>query len=175
MAHQSAKRGGADCYINRLWAPFSLLQWWRSSPRWLCKQEAEEERRKKLTTVRTSPGRGRSLTPSPEEIWGGSCCGWLNVIDASDAEERVCSSEDHNTLPLAEATQPSLDSDLIWVLTKAVEDLGLAWSAPKESDHSLLDKWYLKGCLLPTSSLPLSFGQFTRNSPGHGAALLRAC
>ncbi len=40
----------------------------------------------------------------------------------------------------------SMDSELIRILTKAVEDLGLAWSAPEEPTHGLLDEWYLKGC-----------------------------
>lgn len=35
--------------------------------------------------------------------------------------------------------------ELIRVLTKAFEDLGLAWWAQEEPVPSLLNEWYLKG------------------------------
>ncbi len=40
--------------------------------------------------------------------------------------------------------RPSLDSELI--LTKAIEELSLDWSAPEEPVRSCLDKLYLPGC-----------------------------
>lgn len=63
---------------------------------------------------------------------------------ASDAEEWACSSEDPDTLPPKQATQPSMDSNLIRGLSKAVEDLDLDWSAPEEPVHGHLDKMSLQ-------------------------------
>lgn len=50
-----------------------------------------------------------------------------------------------NTLTPKQQTWPSMDSDLIRVLSKAVEDLGLDWSAPDEPAHGHFDEWYLQG------------------------------
>lgn len=36
-----------------------------------------------------------------------------------------------------------MDSQLIYILMKAVEDLSLDWSAPEQPARSHLDKWYL--------------------------------
>lgn len=52
------------------------------------------------------------------------------------------------------STQPvdartSVDTELIRVLSKAVEELGLEWSAPEEPSRSHLDKWLLPGRFLP--------------------------
>lgn len=41
----------------------------------------------------------------------------------SDTEEWACSDEDLDTLSSSQPTWPSVDSELIRVLTKAVEDL----------------------------------------------------
>lgn len=46
--------------------------------------------------------------------------------------------------PLSHSTLPSVDSELICVLSKTVEDIGLDWSAPEEPAHGLLDEWQLK-------------------------------
>lgn len=60
----------------------------------------------------------------------------------SNAKEWVCSSEEPETPSLMQSKRTSMDSELIRVLSKAVEDLGLAWSV--QPAHGLLDEWYLK-------------------------------
>lgn len=66
-------------------------------------------------------------------------------LTASDAEELACSGKEPETPPLTQSTQPSVDRQLICVLTKTVEDYGLAWLATEKPAHGLLHKWYLKG------------------------------
>lgn len=39
-----------------------------------------------------------------------------------------------------------MDTELIRVLSKAIEELGLEWSAPEEPSRSRLDEWFLPGC-----------------------------
>lgn len=62
-------------------------------------------------------------------------------LTASYAEEWACSVEDHDTLPSAQVTRLSVDSELIRALTKAVEDLSLTLLAPEEPTLGLLDEW----------------------------------
>lgn len=54
-------------------------------------------------------------------------------------------------LPLSQYTQPSLESELICVLSRDVEDLYLEWAAPEEPAHGLLDEWFLKVHRQPSS------------------------
>ncbi len=45
----------------------------------------------------------------------------------------------------ASASNPAMDADLFRILSKAVEELGLEWSPPKEPSRSHLDEWFLPG------------------------------
>lgn len=40
---------------------------------------------------------------------------------------------------------PELDNELVQVLSKAVEELGLDWASPEEPTRSRLDEWFLRG------------------------------
>ncbi len=66
-------------------------------------------------------------------------------LAASDAEEWGGSSGEPEVLPPSQTPRPKPDAELICVLSKAVEDLGLEWSAQEEPAHGLLDEWYLPG------------------------------
>lgn len=62
----------------------------------------------------------------------------LVSLTASNEKEWACSREDPRTLPPKDTTWA--DCELIRILTKAVEELGLEWSAPEEPACSHLDK-----------------------------------
>ncbi len=49
-----------------------------------------------------------------------------------NAVEWVCSGEEPAAPPPSQSARPSVDSELICVLTRAVEELGLGWIAPEE-------------------------------------------
>ncbi|ROK16088.1 hypothetical protein DPX16_22706 [Anabarilius grahami] len=68
-------------------------------------------------------------------------------IVASDAEEWSFSLHDPAPLPSLEPidTRTSIDSEFTRVLSKAIEQLGLEWSAPHEPTRSRLDEWFLPG------------------------------
>ncbi|XP_016112863.1 guanylate cyclase 2G-like [Sinocyclocheilus grahami] len=62
-----------------------------------------------------------------------------------NSEEWGSSGEEPEALPPSQPVRPRPDAELICVLSKAVEDLGLEWSAPEEPAHGLLDEWYQPG------------------------------
>ncbi len=64
-------------------------------------------------------------------------------LTASDAEVWCASGKEPEALPSSQPSWPKPDSELIRVLSKAVEDLGLEWSAPDEPAHGILDEWFL--------------------------------
>lgn len=64
-------------------------------------------------------------------------------LTASNAEEWGGSGGEPEVLPPSQTPRP--DAELIRVLSKVVEDLGLEWSAQEEPSHGLLDEWYLLG------------------------------
>ncbi|XP_051751174.1 uncharacterized protein LOC127513446 [Ctenopharyngodon idella] len=66
---------------------------------------------------------------------------------ASEAEDWSGSPHDPAPLPSLEPidARASVDSELIRVYSKAVEQLGLEWSAPEELTRSRLDEWFLPG------------------------------
>ncbi|ROL50723.1 hypothetical protein DPX16_14967 [Anabarilius grahami] len=68
-------------------------------------------------------------------------------LAASDAKDWMGSAHDHAPLPSLEPidTRASIDTELIRVLSKAVEELGLEWSALEEPTRSCLDEWFLLG------------------------------
>lgn len=72
-------------------------------------------------------------------------------LTASDAVEWCASGEEPEALPSSQSLRLKPDSELIHVLSKAVEDLDLERSAPDESVHGLLDEWFL-----PVRRQPLS-------------------
>ncbi len=39
-----------------------------------------------------------------------------------------------------------MDEELIRIMTKVVNELGLEWSSPEEPSRSRLDEWFLPGC-----------------------------
>ncbi len=68
-------------------------------------------------------------------------------LAASDAEELSGSVTDPALLP-SSAPSPAkagTDAELLRVLSKAVEELGLEWSPPEEPSSSRLDEWFLPG------------------------------
>ncbi|KAL0174637.1 hypothetical protein M9458_030605, partial [Cirrhinus mrigala] len=89
-------------------------------------------------------------------------------LTAANAEQWVCSDKD----PMQSSSELS---ELIHVLTKAVEDPGLNWLAPEEPACSLLDEWNLQmGCHQQSfcQRRPCSSWRFTTNSAGCGASPL---
>ncbi len=67
---------------------------------------------------------------------------------ASDAKELSGSVTDPALSPLSSSCNSRLrmDEELIRIMTKAVNELGLEWSPPEELSRSRLDKWFLPGC-----------------------------
>ncbi len=63
-------------------------------------------------------------------------------LAASDAEELSGSVTDPALLPLSSSRNARLkaDNELIRVMTKAVNELGLEWSSPEEPSRSRLDE-----------------------------------
>lgn len=100
-------------------------------------------------------------------FWGGDFDDSKSLMPL-DVEEWVCSGEELESLPLMQTTWPSLDIEFLRVLSKAVEDLSLAWSALEEPYHGLLDKWYLERCHQrsshhwPAPFLPAAHEELTR-------------
>ncbi len=66
---------------------------------------------------------------------------------ASDAEELSGSVTDPALLTLSASRNARLraDEELIRVMTKAVNKIGLEWSPPEEPSRSRLDEWFLPG------------------------------
>ncbi|KAL0181464.1 hypothetical protein M9458_023870, partial [Cirrhinus mrigala] len=103
------------------------------------------------------------------------CCEWLDltfgvsedviiedvaVEDVADYYMSLAASdaEDWGAPPPSHSVRPKPDAELIHVLSKAVEDLGLDWSAPEEPAHGLLDEWYLPGsCQQSSRQHPVPF------------------
>ncbi len=71
-------------------------------------------------------------------------------LTASDAEEWAGSGEEPEAPALSQSARPSVDTELIRILAKAVEELSLDWTAPEEPDPGLLDEWFLKGHRQPS-------------------------
>lgn len=71
-----------------------------------------------------------------------------------DAEDWAGSVDDHAPLPSKELSDATagLDAELIRVLSKAFEELGLNQAAPEEPTSSRLDKWFLPGHQKPLVS-----------------------
>lgn len=62
-------------------------------------------------------------------------------------EQQGCSeltSAQRPRVSLSPQRAESYDSELIRVLTKAINELGLDWSAPEEPTRSHLDEWFLQ-------------------------------
>ncbi len=90
-------------------------------------------------------------------------------LTASDADECVCSGEEPEAPP---PSAPSVDSELIHVLTRAVEELGLAWSAVLQVFHAKL-VWpgsrLLLGVAYGDRSGPVCYqGDDAGSGQGHG-------
>ncbi len=69
-------------------------------------------------------------------------------LAASDAEELLGSVTDPALLPSSASRNARLraDEELIRIMTKAVNELGLEWSLPEEPSRSRLEEWFLLGC-----------------------------
>ncbi len=68
-------------------------------------------------------------------------------LAASDAEELSGSVTDPALLPSSASRNARLraDEELIRVMTKAVNELGIEWSLPEQPSRSRLDEWFLPG------------------------------
>ncbi len=68
-------------------------------------------------------------------------------LAASDAEELSGLVADPAPLPSSapSTAKAGMDAELLCVLSKAVEELGLEWSPPEEPSRSRLDEWFLPG------------------------------
>ncbi len=66
---------------------------------------------------------------------------------ASDGEELLGSVTDPALLPpsSSRSVRPRTNEELVRVMTKAVNELGLEWSPPEEPSRSRLDEWFLPG------------------------------
>lgn len=71
--------------------------------------------------------------------------------EEASADGWTCSGEDPGSLPPKESARAGVDSELLRILSKAVEDLGLEWSTPEEPACSHLDEWFLPGLRQRTS------------------------
>ncbi len=67
---------------------------------------------------------------------------------ASDTEELSCSVTDPALLPSSASRKARLraDAEIIRVMAKAVNELGLEWSPPEGPSCSRLDEWFLPWC-----------------------------
>ncbi|KAL0182316.1 hypothetical protein M9458_021691, partial [Cirrhinus mrigala] len=77
--------------------------------------------------------------------WSHSAADDSMSLAAYDAKEWGGSGGQPEGLPSSQHVSPKPDAEPVHVLLKAVEDLGLEWSAPEEPAHGLLDEWYLPG------------------------------
>ncbi len=98
----------------------------------------------------TQPDQRPSTSVSDLVSFGGSDDELLvdsMSLAASDAEELSGSTADPAPLPPSEPSdmKPGMDAELLCVLSKAVEVLGLEWSPPEEPSRSRLDEWFLPG------------------------------
>ncbi len=68
-------------------------------------------------------------------------------LAASDTEELWGSVTDPTLLPPSSSRNARfrMAEELIRIMTKAVNELGLEWSLPKEPSRSRLDEWFLTG------------------------------
>ncbi len=97
---------------------------------------------------------------------------------ASDAKELSGSVTDPALSPLSSSCNSRLriDEELIRIMTKAVNELGLKWSPPEELSRSRLDKWFSRGAIKPPANAhPPSSLKFTTSSLNRGAPLLEVC
>ncbi|ROL45178.1 hypothetical protein DPX16_8307 [Anabarilius grahami] len=87
-------------------------------------------------------------------------------LATSESSEWVNSGDDSAPPPLkaTDDVRPRVDSKLMRVLTKAVQEHGLDWSAPEEPTRSRLDEWFLQRDL--NSGAPLASSLVL---PGNGA------
>ncbi|KAI2646366.1 Titin [Labeo rohita] len=123
------------------------------------KQRGRGSKRSELSELtsaqppRASPSPQRGGSPL-RVIWspfGGSEDDMLDSMSlaASDAEELSGSVDDPAPLSSADTSGPrtgaGMDAELVRVLTRAVDELGLEWSPPEEPSRSLLYEWYLPG------------------------------
>lgn len=76
---------------------------------------------------------------SDAEVWNCTHLDWMLSLWDHESHPALKASD---TLPSSTPTHPSMDSQLICSLTKAVEDLALAWSAPEEPACGLSDEWF---------------------------------
>ncbi len=98
---------------------------------------------------------------------------WMTALDASDAEELSGSVTDPALLPPSASRNARLraDEELIRVMTRAVNELGLEWSAPEEPSRSRLDKCFFPGRhqalrqRSPPSSLKYTTSSRNRDAP----------
>ncbi len=68
-------------------------------------------------------------------------------LAASDGEELSGSLTDPALFPpsSSRSARPRMDEELLRVMTKAVNELGLEWSPPEEPSRSRLDEWFVPG------------------------------
>lgn len=77
-------------------------------------------------------------------------------LAVSEAEDWANSGDDSPAPPKEpDAIRPRQDSELIRILTKAVEEQGLEWSDPEEATHSHLDEWFLQRPMVPPATNPV--------------------
>ncbi len=97
-------------------------------------------------------------------------------LATSDAEELSGSLTDP-TLLLSSASRnarPRADEELIRVMAKTVNKLGLEWSPPEEPSCSRLDKWFLPGAIRPSANAhPPSSPKSTVSSRNRGTPPIR--
>lgn len=102
-----------------------------------------------LVPLSTSPPRRTNPNSSKKEIAIDDSMS----LTSSEAEEWCASGEEPEALPSSQPSWPEPDSELIRVLSKGVEDLGLgsALGRLRMSRHGLLDEWFLPGRRQPPS------------------------
>ncbi len=114
-----------------------------------CPRASPSPQREDSPVLFTQPDQRPSAAASDMISFGGSDDEMDDSLSlaASDAEELSGSVTDPALLPLSSSrsARPRTDEQLVRVMTKAVNELGLEWSPPEEPSRSRLDEWFLPG------------------------------
>ncbi len=114
-----------------------------------CPRVSPSPQREDSPVLFTQPNQRPSAAVSDMISFGGSDDEMDDSLSlaASDREELSGSVTDPALLPpsSSRSARHRTDEELVRVMTKAVNELGLLWSPPEELSRSRLDEWFLPG------------------------------
>lgn len=98
----------------------------------------------------SQPEQHPSVAASDLVSFGGSKCDALDdsmslVLDPDELSRSINYPAPLPPTEHSEHAKPGMDTELIPIMSKAVEELGLVWSPPEEPICSRLDEWFLPG------------------------------